>query len=514
MRNGQTGPIVTKSTPKAFRALAGLAALALFMPEAPSAQAFTRADSGWVRLFNGTNFDGFYSRTYNVSGTNAPKVVPPASPYTIEYAGTDTATIRVGTTANQGNIGTLDTTFSHYRLRWESKYDAVNANSNSGLTYHVDESAIRMQNNWPRSIEFQGKQNEIGSAFSIQQVTFSSRTSSTSQGANYVATGGTVINACEIGCNGRWYRGNPLITPYAAATPTVTRWLRFELVARGADSAIHIVNDTTVFRLWNIRIFNDSTRPTGSSNSGSNSPSNMTPAKPWDRGGLGWQAEGATVRYRRLEVMRIPPGTPMNAHYLHRIIIDTPSTKQTMGTNNYMPWDTIPIRWRTIGSIPKVKIEYRYTSPSGTWVTLADSAPNTGRFNWVIPAMQGPQGLGKRADIVYSARMRISSPLTYVQADSSEFGIMWVVGLNPAKFRGSLSFGIDGGVTALTGLAKGSDVEIRNVGGLLVRTLKMGEQSLVWDRRDARGTKVPTGLYFVRALQDGVQYRSGRILVD
>lgn len=472
-----------------------------------AAQEFTAADSGWVRLFNGTNFDGFYSRTYNVGGANAPLVTPPASPYTIEYAGTDTATIRVGTTGNQGNIGTLDTTFSHYRLRWESKYDAVNSNSNSGMTYHVDESAIRMQNNWPRSIEFQGKQNEIGSAFSIQQVTFSSRTSSAGQGANYVATGGTLINACEIGCNGRWYRGNPLITPYASDAPSVPRWLRFHLVARGADSAIHIVNDTTVFRLWNIRIFNDSTRATGSNNSGSNSRSNMTPNKPWDRGGLAWQAEGATVRYRRLEVMRLPPSTPMNAHYLHRVILDSPTSEAF-----YQPGGTATIRWRSIGAIPKVKIEYQYTVPrQGSWVTIADSAPNTGSYAWTLP--MEAQGLAKAASTVYTARMRISSSLDYVRPDTSEFHVAWGTSLLPRPLEGTLSFGTSGGAVVLAGLSTGTRVEIRDVAGQLIRTLTVAEAPLVWDRRNADGAAVPAGLYLARALRDGVVYRTGKMLM-
>jgi hypothetical protein len=443
-----------------------------------------------------------------VGGANAPKVVPPGSPYTIEYAGTDTAAIRVGTTANQGNIGTLDTTFSHYRLSWESKYDAINANSNSGLTYHVDESAIRMNNNWPRSIEFQGKQSEVGSAFSIQQVTFTTRTSSSGQGANYVSTGGGIVQACEFGCNGRWYKGNPLITPYASATPTVPRWLRFHLVARGADSAIHIVNDTTVMRLWNIRIFNDSTKPTGSTSSNSSAASNNTPARPWDRGGLGWQAEGATVRYRQLEIMRIPPTTPMNAHYLHRVLLDTPSTFVMVGT-------TTNIKWRSIGSIPKVKIEYRYTSPvNGNWVTIADSAANTGSYAWNVP--MEAQGLAKGSSTVYGAIMRISSSSQdYVLADTNQFSVAFEgTSINPNILKGSLSFGLPGRVGILTGLSAGTQVEVRDVSGSLIRTLSLGDKSLTWDRRNVRGAKVPTGLYFVRALNEGVQYRTGRVVVD
>jgi hypothetical protein len=490
MRYGPATPIVKTHTPKLMPVLTGLVLVAA---TAVSAQTFSRADSGWVRLFNGANFDGFYSRTYNVGGVNAPKVVPPGSPYTIEYPGTDTAAIRVGTTANQGNIGTLDTTFSHYRLSWESKYDAINANSNSGLTYHVDESAIRMNNNWPRSIEFQGKQSEIGSAFSIQQVTFDTRASSTGQGANYVATGGSAIRACEFGCNGRWYKGNPLITPYASATPTVPRWLRFHLVARGADSAIHIVNDTTVMRLWNIRIFNDSTKPTGSTTSNSSAPSNNTPARPWDRGGLGWQAEGATVRYRRLEIMRIPPTTPMNEHFLHRLFLDSPVTKVYNLTE--------PVRWRSIGTIPWVRIEQR--SQGGQWTVIADSLPNTGSHAF-------PQS-ANCASPACELDFRISGP-DYVWGDST-VGRTTSIRAGNVRIQGALSFGL-GTSTVLAGLSVGTQIEIRNVAGGLIRTMSIGENNLVWDRRDLRGAKVPTGLYFVRALNEGVPYRTGRVVVD
>ncbi|MCD6024202.1 MAG: FlgD Ig-like domain [Fibrobacteria bacterium] len=464
-----------------------------FVAEA-GAQAFTKADSGWVRLFNGTDFTGFYSRTYNVSGVNAPLVTPPGSPYSIEYAGTDTAAIRVGTTANQGNIGTLDTTFSHYRLRWEMKHDAVNGNNNAGLTYHVDESAIRMQNNWPRSIEFQGKQSEAGSAFSIQQVTFTTRTSGTGQGSNYVSTGGSLVQACEYGCNGRWYKGNPLIQPYDAATPTVTRWLRFHLVLRGADSAIHIVNDTTVMRLWNMRIFNDSTRTTGSTSSGQASASNNTPARPWDRGGLAWQAEGSLVRYRRLEVMRIPPSTPMNEHFLHRVfLLDT--------NRSFVVGAVDTIRWRGIGTIPRIKLEYRKTTPSNSsWVTIVDSTSNTGFYAWTVP--NGAYG---------SFQLRISGP-DWVQADTAGAAAL-LVGVLPGATPGRLAFSVPGHGSILTGLFEGTRVEIHDASGTLVRSIVLGSESSMWDLADLRGARVPPGMYFLRALSETRAYRVGRALV-
>jgi hypothetical protein len=452
------------------------------------AQEFTKADSGWVRLFNGNDFTGFYSRTYG----NVQPVRPVASPYTIEYAGTDTATIRVGTTANQGNIGTDDTTFSHYRLRWESKYDAINSNSNSGLTYHVDESAIRMQNNWPRSIEFQGKQSEIGSAFSIQQVAFNTRATGAGQGSNYSPTAAVRL-ACEIGCNGRWYKGNPLISVATPGAPTVPRWLNFLLIARGADSATHIVNDTVVMALWNIRIFNDSTKATGSTSSGSNSRSNFTPNGPWGKGGLAWQAEGALVRYRRIEVMRFPESTPKDAPFLHRLFLDNPAR-----AIKPQPGSVFNLKWRAIGTIPKVKIEYRIGS--GAWQTAVDSVPNTGHYAWTTPA-----------SIPDSINMRISS-VDYVWPDSTYGGKPVSIYARAARAQGPL-FAVKNGEVVIPEASAFDRIEIRNAAGKAVRTLPAGRATVRWDLTDARGTKVGPGLYFLR-LTGATASETARVLVD
>jgi hypothetical protein len=450
-------------TESLFRA--GLtAALLLSTAAGVQAQGFTKADSGWVRIFNGTDFTGLYSRTY---GSTAPLVRPVAAPYIIQFAGTDTATIRANATSPQGNFGTDDTTFSHYRLRWESKYDAINANSNSGMTYHMDEKAIRMQNNWPRSIEFQGKQSEIGSAFSIQQVTFTTNATG-NEGSNYSPTA-PVKQGCEYGCNGRWYKGNPLIRPYEAATPTVPRWLRFHLIARGADSAIHIVNDTTVLRLWNIRIFNDSTRGTAS---------NMTPNRPWDHGGLGWQAEGAIVNYRRLEVMKMPASTPMNEHFLHRLFLDAPA-----GPVETMAPSAIELRWRSIGTIPKVKIEIR--DFNGPWNVVTDSTPNTGSYTWIPGTMHtGP----------HSLNFRISS-VDYVWGDSTDNPTSISMAAPAGKTR---LFTVRAGVLTLPGLQGFSRVDIRDPAGRMIRSLPLGAEGLRWDLTDSRGAKVRPGLYLLQ----------------
>jgi hypothetical protein len=456
------------------------------------AQAFTKADSGWVRLFNGTDFNGWYSRTYNVGGVNAPLVVPPAAPYSIEYAGTDTAAIRVGANSPQGNIGTLDTTFSHYQVRVEAKFD-VFGTTNGGMTYHTRESANRMQNNWPRSIEFQFRQNETGHAFSIQQVTFNIRTNNNS---TWSPTGTTLRTGCEIGCNARSYSSSPVISTRAAPTGTETRWLRYRLIARGADSATHIVQDTVVLTLANIRIFNDSTRATGSTNSGSNSASNFTPNGPHGSGGLTFQAEGTTLRYRRLEIMRFPPSTPKDEPYLHRLFLDYPHAPMPVPVATS---SNLQLQWRSIGTIPKVKIERRIGS--GNWVTVTDSTPNTGTYNTTIGGGMPP------AD---SVRFRISS-VDYVWADSTD-------GTGPVSVRqrvaesGNSLFEVRSGALTIPGTAEFTRMEIRDASGRQVRALPLSGATARWDLTGADGVKVRPGLYFFRLTGSGTPL-DGRVMV-
>jgi hypothetical protein len=451
------------------------------------AQSFDKADSGWVRLFNGNDFNGWYSRVYG----NVAPVRPPAAPYSIEYPGTDTACIRVGANSPQGNIGTDDTTFSHYQVRVEAKFDTYGT-TNGGMTYHTRESANRMQNNWPRSIEFQFRQNETGHAFSIQQVTFNIRTNNNS---TWSPTGTTVRTGCEIGCNARSYSSSPVISTSAnPPTNSATRWLRYRLIARGADSATHIVQDTVVLTLSNIRIFNDSTRATGSTASGSNSASNFTPNGPHGSGGLTFQAEGTTLRYRRLEVMRFPPSTPKDEPYLHRLFLDAPANAVKPA-----PAAQVALAWRAIGTIPKVKIQYRIGT--GGWITATDSVANTGAYNWTAPG-----------SVPDSVRFRISS-VDYVWADSTD-------GVGPTSIRYGLPqsgrdlFIVRGGEFVLSGTAEFDRMDVRDAKGRLVRALPLSGAEARWNLTGADGAKVRPGLYFFRLTGPaGAAPLGGRVMV-
>jgi hypothetical protein len=460
--------------------LIGLGALLWSAGADPAgAQSFSHADSGWVRIFNGTDFTGIYSRAYNAPVTHP---VDPNS-YTILYPGTDTAAIYVLPTAKLGNIGTDKTTYSHYRARVEQRFDVLGPNNNAGLTYHTDETVGRMggnsltTGNWPRSIEFQMQQREPGAAYSIQQCTFDTRVN----GGNYARTGGTAVTVCEFGCNGRNYGPNPTIPEAANGAP---RWLRFELVARGSDTAWHYINDTLVFKLWNIRIFNDN--------------ANKTPNGPYNHGALGLQSEGSAIKYRRWEIMEFPAGTPMTANYLHRIFLDHPDSGETLA-----PGQPFQIKWRTIGAedIPNVSIEY--STGTGGWQSIAASAPNNGSYTWNVPNTPAA-----------NVRVRVSGP-AWAWADSSRAAnSIGPVSINrsPGLSR-AIAFTVDGEGTLFSDLRPYSSLEIADVFGRLIRRFPVaGDQDLRWDLSDSQGRRVLPGLYFIRA-RGAAGARMAKILV-
>lgn len=460
-----------------FFSIASVAALiCLTAAGSVQAQAFTKADSGWVRLFNGVDFTGFYSRLYA-----APVVHPvDTTAFNIIYPGTDTACIRVKTTTKRGEVGTDRTNFSHYRTRMEYRFDTAVASYNGGLLYGVDESVIRMQNNWPRGVEFQTQQSQPGAAYSIQQVTFNTRVT----GSSYNATG-TLVNVCEIShtnptisCNARSYLGNPNIPSAANNRP---KWMRIELIQRGSDTAWHIVNDTLVMKIWNIRIFNDSTKKTGgTTTSGGATLSNFTPDGPYPSGGLAVEGEGALVNHRRWEVMEFPSNTPMSENYLHRMVLDNPKQgiKPVGGS-------AVSIQWRSIGPNAKVKLEYK-VGIAGAWQTITDSTANTGTYSWNAPT-----------SVPDSLRVRISS-YAYVVSDSTgSVGFTTALRSSNEKIR-SFSFNMDGNGLNLSGVASYKQVEVSDIFGKQVRVMAVTGENFRWNLTASNGARVSKGVYFVR----------------
>ena len=416
-------------------------------------QSFTKADSGWAPLFNGTDYAGMYSRMYNGPISNYPNV---NAIFTVKYAGTDTAEMYVK--AGGATLGTIRTDYKHFRLRVQYHFDDVGGH-NAGLLYAIDESYPRMggdgttaKGNWPRSIECQMLQGDAGDAFSIQQVTFDTKVTSGRWDPN-----GKAIKVCEHGCDGRDFGANPELDK------NTTDWTDEEAIVRGADSAIHLVQHVPVFKLWNIRITD-------------NSGKDMVPPQPWGSGSLGLEAENAIVHYRRFEVMELPATGP---NYLNRLFLDAPDKGENIPAKS-----AYTIKWRKIGDFKKVKLEY---DAGAGWKPLGDSVDNSGSYAWTVPA-----------EATAALRVRISGP-DYVRADTS--GINAIASgsgvLNPL---GERRFSFGNRSVSLAGVRAGTAIRIEDAEGRLVRELRVGTEpgDLAWDGKDAAGRMAPRGPYFAR----------------
>ena len=424
----------------------GTALTAITVVPVPRA-AFTAADSGWVPLFNGTDFQGLYSRNYNAPVSNYPDIDPM---WTIKYPNTDSVEIYLK--AGGGELGTIRTSYHHYRVRIQYRFE-TSGGLNAGLLYAIDETYPRMggdgttaTGNWPRSIEQQMKQGEGADAFSIQQVTFDTKLT-----ANHWDPLGKDAKVCEYGCTGRNFHAYPRLDK-------PTAWNSMEAIVRGKDSAIHVLNGQQVFKLWNIRI----TDKTGKD------------LAPWDSGAIGLEAEGAITHYRRWDVMELPATGP---HYLNRLFLDAPRANESLP-----PGKDYTVKWRSIGDFKKVSLQYN--SGSG-WQPLGDSVDNSGSYAWTVPA-----------DIGSSIQLRIAGP-GYVRADSIG-GLSITSRITGPIPNAGRAFAWQGRLLRLDGMPASARLRITDVTGHPVREIPVGEAAgdLTWDGKDASGRKAPAGFYF------------------
>lgn len=428
------------------------------MAVVPARAAFTAADSGWVPLFDGTDFKGLYSRNYNMPVTTYPNIDPM---WTIKYQGTDSVEIYLK--AGGGELGTIRTSYKHYRVRIQYRFETTGG-LNAGLLYGIDETYPRMggdgttaKGNWPRSIECQMKQGEGADAFSIQQVTFDTKLT-----ANHWDVNGKAATVCEFGCTGRSFNAYPRLDK-------PTAWNSMEAIVRGKDSAIHVLNGQQVFKLWNIRI----TDKTGKTLS------------PWDSGAIGLEAEGAITHYRRWDVMELPATGP---HYLNRLFLDAPRTSETVA-----PGKAYSVKWRSIGEFKKVALQY---NDGSAWKPIGDSVENNGSYDWNVPANIGS-----------TIRFRISGP-DYVRPDSAVSVTVSTRIQGPVPNAGR-AFAWQGRLLRLDGIPASARLRITDVAGHLIREIPVGDAAgdLTWDGNDAAGRKAPAGFYFAGVAGFGARMR-------
>jgi hypothetical protein len=248
----------------------------------------TKADSGWIPLFNGTDYSGLYIRLGAALQDPARQ-----SAFRIEEG-----SLRVSPSGGIGAIATRES-YGRYQVRLEYRFGKGQSNPNAGLLYHIDAGDWKsgdafgtrnaavpyLSGAYVKSVEYQMYRGDAGAFLGIMNVWV---TAETKGDANHT-----------------WQAGGPLFTAHPSAgladrriyrslnaAPADTEWVRFQGNIHGADSVSHSVNGTVVMRGRELR-HNSKLQL---------SPKDDPDREPMDRGHIGLQAEGAEVWYRNWEL--------------------------------------------------------------------------------------------------------------------------------------------------------------------------------------------------------------------
>jgi hypothetical protein len=249
-------------------------------------------DDGVRPLFNGKDFSGWQTYLgkpqpmWNVPGlkrgTNGVYLEPigmnrdPLKVFTVEMVDGQPA-IHV---SGQG-FGTLTTTetFTNYHLRLQIKWgerrwgSRANARRDAGLLYHSHGELGAMSGNWPRSIEFQIQEQDIGDLYPVgTQITVN-------------VSPGAKTNQWVYDPKGKpmMFEKNRRCIKLGDAEKPRGEWNTLDLYCFNGDS-IHVVNGQVMMRLKNaMRVDGEAPAPLKS-------------------GSISLQTEGAEVYYRNVEI--------------------------------------------------------------------------------------------------------------------------------------------------------------------------------------------------------------------
>lgn len=260
---------------------------------------YSKADSGWVPLFDGKTYAGLYIRT------NGGVLQDPAVQNSFAI---DEGSLHVSKTGSIGHIATR-VVHSRYHVRVEYRYGKGQSNPNAGLLYHIDTgdyspgsvtgsknpSVPYLGGAYVKSVELQMYRGDAGAFLGIMNVWVTAETKG--DGNHTWQAGGTPYTA--VPSNGlaerRIYRSQN-------AAPNDTDWVRLEGIIHGADSVEHRVNGITVMKGKNLK----HNRKTAISAAVDGEQG------PMERGHIGLQAEGAEVFYRNWEIRQLrKDGTPI-----------------------------------------------------------------------------------------------------------------------------------------------------------------------------------------------------------
>jgi Domain of Unknown Function (DUF1080) len=240
-----------------------------------SGQSASKADSeGWISLFNGKNFDGWYTFLPSTGKNSDPKKVFKVEAGMVHI-------LDIPESGERQEFGYLSSgrEFSNCRIRVEYKWGAkrfVPNNENkrdSGLLYFFNGP----DKIWPRALEFQIQETDTGDLWLLD--------------------GSRITTKIEAEGLPMYVLSGPLKTQSRGRIIKFgdfedrNGWNQLELVL-DADKATHIVNGRVVMRAWDIK------QP---------SPEDPSQYLPVTGGRIMLQAEGAEIWFRNVRMKPITP---------------------------------------------------------------------------------------------------------------------------------------------------------------------------------------------------------------
>jgi hypothetical protein len=231
-------------------------------------------DEAWTPLFNGKNLDGWYTWLPSTGKNNDPKGVFKAENGMLHI-------LDIPVTDEKQEFGYIarPEIFKNYHLRFEYKWGTKRfkprdaKKRDSGLVYHV----VGPEKVWPRSVELQVQEGDTGDLWLLGGTTTTTTVTSASTdtpkyqegGEPYTTEPGSFVRLAKSG-----------------TYDTRSGWNQVEVIVT-EDEAVHIVNGKVNNRGSNFR------QP---------DPNNPGKTIPLNEGRIVFQAEGAEVFYRNIEI--------------------------------------------------------------------------------------------------------------------------------------------------------------------------------------------------------------------
>lgn len=243
------------------------------LPDSPLEINLSPTADSWTPLFNGRDLEGWYTYLPSKGRNRDPQGVFRVENGLLHVLG-------LPSSKNRQEFGYLATrkSYGDYHLRFQYRWGdqrfapRKHLKRDSGLMYHL----VAGDRIWPRGMELQIQEGDTGDVWLLGGTTMSTTVASRKATPKRFREGGSPYTT----------RAGQYVRVVKSATRDYKRgWNTVELIVRG-DEAVHIVNGQVVNRGKGLR---------------------SSGGDPLTRGRIAFQAEGAEIYYRDIEIRSLEP---------------------------------------------------------------------------------------------------------------------------------------------------------------------------------------------------------------